>query len=442
MATLETTPNASDVVEQPAPPPDRTLLLVRAAWALVAVVCVGLLAASLPRRFVELRNPPDAAERAVVAALGISPTFHATYNLTVELAGALGFLLLAGLIAWRRSRDPSAIGVSAMLIAFGTALPGTSYALISNQPIWQVWPGPLQGIGWAGLLLFALLVPDGRFVPHRARLLVVPWLVWVVGFFLFAGALTQGRPAVIAFTFAVWIGWFGLGVLAQLYRYRYVSNAQQRQQTKWVLLGFAGALVGAAAASMQSVLSLTTGRADHNSVLYEGAAVALLNLSALLIPLSIAVAILRHNLYDIDRLINRTLVYATLTAVLALVYVTCVALLQLLVTGLTGRHGQSPVVLVVSTLASAALFQPLRLRIQHGIDRRFFRRRYDAARTIESFSRTLRHEVQLPQLQEQLLAVVTDTLQPEHAWLWLAPSGTPLDGPQPEDPPRALGGAP
>lgn len=442
MATLETAPIITTVEDPPASRPDRALLLARAAWVVLAVLCVGLLAASLPRRFDELRNPPDAAVRAAVASLGVSPAFHATYNLTVELAGTLGFLLLAGLIVWRRWRDPAAIGVSAMLIAFGAALPGTSYALISNQPIWQVWPGLLQGLGWAGLLLFALLFPDGRFVPRRARLLVVPWLAWGASFFFFAGALTRGRPAVIALTYAAWIGWFALGVLAQIYRYRFVSNAQQRQQTKWVLLGFAGALVGAAAASTQSVLSLTAGHADHNSVLYEGAAVALLNLTALLIPLSIAIAILRHNLYDIDRLINRTLVYATLTAVLALVYVTCVALLQLLVTALTGRHGQSPVALVVSTLASAALFQPLRVGIQRGIDRRFYRRHYDAARTIEAFAHTLRHEVQLPQLQEQLLAVVADTLQPEHASLWLAPPNMPSTGADTTEPPLPAGGAP
>lgn len=442
MASLETAPNVATLDSSPAPRPDRALLLARMAWIVVAVLCVGLLAASLPRRFAELRNPPDAGVRASIAALGFSPTFHATYNLTVELAGTLGFLLLAGLIYWRRSRDPAAIGVSAVLIAFGAALPGTSYALISNQPIWQVSPGLLQGLGWAGLLFFALLFPDGRFVPRGTRLLVVPWLVWVAGFFLFAGALTRGRPGMIALTYAAWIGWFGLGVLAQLYRYRYVSNAHQRQQTKWVLLGFAGALVGAAAASTQSVLSLTAGHADHNSVLYEGAAVALLNLSALLIPLSIAIAILRHNLYDIDRLINRTLVYATLTAVLALVYVTCVALLQLVVTALTGRHGQSPVVLVISTLASAALFQPLRGRLQHDIDRRFFRRHYDAARTIEAFAHTLRHEVQLPQLQEQLLTVVADTLQPEHASLWLARPDTASDSTGAAERPHMAGGSP
>ncbi|HEX6798900.1 MAG TPA: hypothetical protein VF116_14415 [Ktedonobacterales bacterium] len=440
MAPLETTPIAANRDGSPASPPDRALLLERTGWAAVAILCVGLLAASLPRRFAELREPPDVAVRTAIAALGVSPTFHAGYNLAIELAGALGFLLLAGLIAWRRWRDPAAIGVSAVLIAFGTALPGTSYALISNQPIWQVSPAPLQAIGWAGLLLFALLFPDGRFVPRGARLLVVPWLVWVAGFFLFAGTLTRDRPAAIGVTYVAWIGWFGLGALAQLYRYRYVSDARQRQQTKWVVLGFAGALVGAATASVQSVLSLTTGRAGYNSVLYEGAAVALLNLSALLIPLSIAVAILRHNLYDIDRLINRTLVYATLTAILALIYVTCVALLQVIVSGLTGQHGQSPIALVVSTLATVALVQPLRGRIQHGIDRRFFRRRYDAAHTLEAFAHTLRHEVQLLQLQESLLAVVADTLQPEHVSLWLAPT-TATATARAEEPPRAEGGA-
>jgi len=139
----------------------------------------------------------------------------------------------------------------------------------------------------------------------------------------------------------------------------------------------------------------------------------------LLIPLSIVFAILRARLWDIDILINRTLVYATLTATLALIYFGLIFGLQSLMRGLIGQAGDNPLVIVISTLAIAVLFQPLRHRLQRVIDRRFFRRKYDAAQTLAAFSATLRHEVDLEQLREELRGVVEETMQPAHVSLWL-----------------------
>ena len=137
------------------------------------------------------------------------------------------------------------------------------------------------------------------------------------------------------------------------------------------------------------------------------------------IPLALAVAILRYRVFDIDRLINQAMVYGMLTAIFALVYFGLVIGLQLLVRLFTGQFSQSPVVIVASTLAIAALFQPLRRRLQHVIDRRFYRRKYDAAKTLETFSATLRNEVDLNQLREHLITVVQETMQPAHVSLWL-----------------------
>ena len=393
-----------------------------AAWLSVALGCMALVAASLPQRYAALRSPTDPSMRAAIAALGISPEAHALYNLGVEMLGVLGFFALAVLIVWRRPTSGAAISTSALLIAFGAALPGTAFAVISNQPIWRITPGVLQGFGWFSVGLFALLFPNWRFVPRRSRFLVLPWALWVVVFFAFADRVTQTRPVVIAVSYAVWVLFLGLGVCAQIYRYHWVSTPQQRQQTKWVMLGFAGSLVGALAASVQHVLSLSVGNAGQNSVLYEGAAVTLLTLTALLIPLSITIAILRYNLYDIDRLLNLSLVYGSLTVALALLYAVCVALLQLIVQTATGQRGQSPLVLVVSTLGIAALVHPLRRRIQRSIDRRFFRRRYNAAKTLAVFSAELRGEMDLGQLTERLAQVVERTMEPASVSLWLSPN--------------------
>ena len=137
------------------------------------------------------------------------------------------------------------------------------------------------------------------------------------------------------------------------------------------------------------------------------------------IPLGLGIAILRYRLWDIDALINRTLVYGTLTALLVGLYVGLILAMQALVRAVTGSISQQPLVLVGSTLVIAALFQPLRRGIQTIIDRRFYRRKYDARRIIANFSATLRGEVELTELSEQLVAVVEETMQPTHVSLWL-----------------------
>jgi hypothetical protein len=210
-----------------------------------------------------------------------------------------------------------------------------------------------------------------------------------------------------------------IGVGSQVYRYRRVSGPVQRQQTKWVVFGMVSGALGAVgfAAPLYSSSTLAQFGSLYTFVFITGLAGSLL-----LIPLSIGIAILRHRLWDIDIVVNRTLVYGTLTVSLALVYLSGIVLLQRVFVFLTGEKSQ--LAIVASTLFIAALFSPLRHRIQSFIDRRFYRSKYDAAKTLEAFSSKLRDETDLDALSDDLVGVVSETIQPSHVSLWLRPDTT------------------
>jgi hypothetical protein len=199
-----------------------------------------------------------------------------------------------------------------------------------------------------------------------------------------------------------------------------MSTPVQRQQIKWVV--FASTIV-VGEVSVASLLSLLPSYFPALGLLTQlhDLVRSITPILPVLFPLSIGIALLRYRLWDIDLIINRTLVYGSLTGLLALVYFGLVIALQSVVHALTGQVSQSPVAIVASTLAIAALFQPLRRRIQSIIDRRFYRRKFDAAKTVEAFSATLRNEVDLSQLSEHLITVVQQTMQPTHLSLWLRP---------------------
>ena len=188
----------------------------------------------------------------------------------------------------------------------------------------------------------------------------------------------------------------------------------ERQQIKW----FAYA---AAATVMGPVLAYVIPEVIDVPLWFERIGYAILLSLIPAIPISIGIAILRYHLYDIDIIINRPLVYGTLTATLALVYFGVVTATQALFRTLTGEEQLPQLVVVASTLVIAALFNPLRRRIQAFIDRRFYRKKYDAQKTLEAFSVKLRDETDLEALNDDLVGVVRETMQPAHVSLWLRP---------------------
>jgi hypothetical protein len=429
----------------------RQLAFARTAWIAVVVLTVALFVTALPLRYAELQQVCVGAACTMqqltlddvreLQTLGLSRDFHARYHVALEVTFALVHLVIATVIFARKSDDRMALFVSFMLVTFGAAtFTSTMSTLAQSSSAWQLpmaivspLPGALPGwlrpsalawrlpvalasaLGQVSAALCFYLFPDGNFVPRWTRVLAITWIAWQIPAIFFPDSLFNSEhwPPWLALT--VWSGFIISYVFAQIYRYRRVSDAQQRLQTKWIVYGATTALCGFLGAVLLSSLLSTFYRP---TLLYRGAINTAIYLSMLLIPLSISVAILRSHLWAIDIIINRTLVYSVLTITLALIYFASIVLLQVTFRIVVGR-GQPATVIVISTLAIAALFTPLRQRVQTSIDRRFYRRKYDAAQTLAAFSAALRDQVDLDKLSADLIAVVQETMQPAHASLWL-----------------------
>src|SRR5215216_6215419 len=386
-----------------APPPatlqGRWLLLARMAWGAVAITALAIALFSIPSSFEHYRTVCTApsevcTDRALwqptpegVRAsqdVGLSLDAYALLNVAIDKIGDLVWFAVGALIFLRRSDDRMALLTSLFLIAFGTLAIDTTDAetLISSQPAWWL---PVRGVEIVGVVcstLFFLLFPNGRFVPRWTRWLAVAFIAFQVAQILFPD-LYSGSPALESVSLLVFLGFVVSFCWSLVYRYRRVSSAAQRQQTKWVVFGTTLGIAGTFPSQLPLDLNLVGG--DTPLVLL------VLNmgftLSFLLVPLSIGVAVLRSHLFDIDVLINRTLVYGLLTTLLALVYFGSILLFerigslvyQVPFRALTGQ--KSTLAVVASTLTIAALFNPLRRRIQSFIDRRFYRSKYDAAKT-------------------------------------------------------------
>jgi hypothetical protein len=398
-------------------------VVARLASTVLAGSAAGVSILGLPALYAEFRtlNYLDPAARDVVhdnlADLGLSVGFYAAYLLALGAVLALACYVVAAVILWRRSDEPMALFVAVLLALLGATFSGSIGALGALAPFWERLNGGLNALSVTLVFLFFYLFPDGRFVPRWIR-----WFVFLVLVYAAPTALFPNSPASPdnwpALPYAVLFASLLLtGVFAQAYRYLRVSGYTQRQQTKWVVFGFTSALAG-----YVGVISLQVAFPS----LEPGTLADLLGIAAascfmLLIPLSIAVAVLRYRLYDIDLVVNRALVYGSLTVMLALAYWGSVTATQALLHALTSQEEQPQIAIVASTLAIAALFTPLRRGIQSFMDRRFYRKKYDARKALEAFSAQLRDETDLDALSDNLVAAVRETMHPAHVALWLRP---------------------
>jgi len=346
-----------------------------------------------------------------------------------SLAQSAAFAIVGTLIASSHPRN--AIGWICLGVALSGGLDAISGAIVALGLQSDADPGALVGaaavyfeFSWLAYVMvpatfLLLLFPNGRVLSRRWGWVACCAAGGILGVLVTSAAspapLSESpsvanpfaidspllEPLEIVSTLVMFVGIFG-SVASLVVRFRR-ADRRQREQIKW--LATAGAIL-AVTAPIDAALAGVLGDAQ-----YLATTLALLGM-----PVAIGIAILRHRLYDVDVVINRALVYGALTAGLAGTYLAGVLLLQLLLGAFTANNGLA---IAGSTLAIAALFQPARRRIQSVVDRRFFRSKYDAARTLDRFGAHLRDEVDLETLGDELRAVVAQTMQPAHVTLWL-----------------------
>ena len=355
---------------------------------------------------------PTAEAAQTLHQFGLSVGAYVFLGVGLVIVSGLVFCAVAAVIIWRRPNDWMALLVTSTLITQGLVENNYLQGFFGNPSAhWHVVGLVLSYLSPVQLLFFSAFFPNGRAVPR--------WLGWLLlGICLLdlpanlLPTLPFAGPLEALFVFSA----FPLVVGSMIYRYRRVSTPVERQQTKWVVFGVMLSVVAFMVWLVPQIILFSS--LSQPGSLYDLIGHPLFIISGLLVPICIGIAVLRYRLWDIDVLINRALVYGSLTALLAALYAGLIIGLESL-GRLFSEKASQPVVVVISTLAIAALVQPVQKRIQVIIDRRFYRKKYDAEKTLAAFSATLQSEVDLEQMRQQLLAVVQETMQPESISLWL-----------------------
>jgi hypothetical protein len=391
------------------------LAIVRALVFPLAALALIVYAVALPGLPSRLATPCDDIPNTCLftpeqmtqfARLSITPSGLAVAVTALTCLAILLVVLVAAVLLVRRSDDRMALFVALTLLL----MPAVYTPIIQGLTAGWWLPGQLMNLfGLFAIYLLMGLFPSGRFVPR--------WIWAPIVILILCTGIPLGNALAVLAIFLI-LALYGCIIAAQLYRYRRLASPVQRAQTRWVVFGFILALAVnlvfwqpvAWIPALQRPTSLYTAFAALDSFLI-----------LCILAGSFGVSILRYRLYDIDVIIRRTLIYGSLTVILATVYLAGVVGVQSVVNEIARKSSgaTSPVLIVITTLLIAALFQPLRHRIQRFIDRRFYRSRYDIRKTLDSFGMALRQEVDLSALTGQLVEVVHETMQPEHVSLWL-----------------------
>jgi signal transduction histidine kinase len=345
------------------------LTAARAAWVVIAAIVVGLIPLGIPTEFQSAKAVcpgfndcplPHLTPRMLqeLHSLGLSADAFAAYFLVAVVLYVLVWVSVGIVVFLHNSTEPMALLGSLFLVTFGPAITYLS-DLASRHPAWRPLTTPIAFVALASLFLFLYLFPQGRFSPGWSRWLALLLIVWQVPTAFFKHSALDPDTWAPAASVVAWALVFGSALAIQLYHYFRVSNAAERQQTRWVVFGISVTVVG-----FVGLMSLNTLAPSPDSLAGTLIGGTLYYLVQLPIPVAIGIAVLRHHLWDIDVVINRALVYGTLTASIIGLYVLIVGGLG----GLLNAQGSLPFSLAATGLV-AVIFQPLRMRLQRGVNR-------------------------------------------------------------------------
>ncbi len=398
----------------------------RTVWGVLLIVGMGTWLYALPFYYKMLLTPCSGEDcydiqtsvefLATLTARGISHHWFGAWHILFVCTVAAIYGVCSLLLIARRSGERATWLYAFLFLIIGFFGTAAVDALVPLGVFWFYFINIANSVMWLSLVIIFCTFPNGRFVPAWSWVLMGPPIGLVIflrlSFFLpDSQALSFGNwPAYLEPLLSFII--FGTCIITQIYRYRYSSSPVQRQQTKWIVFGLV----------LIALLFLLVGLGFGEQADTSLEMLLLLQLIALLIlltlPVTVTIAVLRYRLWDIDILIRRTLIYGVVTTLLALLYFGSVIALQALFRGLTGQT-QSTFATALTTLAIVALFAPLRRRVQGWIDRRFYRRKYNAEQVLAAFSSTVRNETDLERLTAELIRVVEETVQPAQVVLWL-----------------------
>jgi signal transduction histidine kinase len=395
---------------------ERLLPIATIIWSIVALLALGLVIVGqlASYRQILVLSPsalPDGwtaeAMQASLAALGVPASLYAIYKVALNSLLVLAYFAVAATIIWRRPATWIAVFVAFFLVLFPTNWVTEANTLPS------AWSAPLRvvdALAWTSFLLFFFLFPDGRFVPRWTLRVAIVWTVASALSLALAAWFASAAPFV---TIPAWLGMLGCAGYAQISRYRHASNPLQRQQTRWVALGFGAAFLSLVGLLLVGAL-FSLSQPGQTGLLYQVVGHALSTVLFLAIPLSIAVALLRYHLWDLDLVVNRTLVYGALTASVIGGYA--------LVVGALGGALQARGNLLISLLATglvALLFQPLRQRVQRGVNRLMYGERDEPYTVITRLGQRLEASLPPETLSSTLVESVAHALKLPGVSLWL-----------------------
>lgn len=370
------------------------LIVARIVWIGVAAVAAGSFLVSVPlfyNQALDLSTEVSgsalfdpAVIRSGLEQLGLSSGFYAAYSTTVLVVFAAAYCTVGAVIFWRKPHERMALLVSLWLVVFGTTFTPVTRVLAERGGAGGTLVAILSDLGFVFFFVMFYLFPDGRFIPRWTRWAAILFVAVAVPPSLFPDSVLDQNTWPLLLDIGVTLVLAGSMLYAQFYRYRRISNPVERQQTKWAIFGFSVALVVFVAWGVTDGVLTSSMLSDIEVLAWDLASETMLILAFLLVPLTLGIATLRYRLWDIDPIVNRALVYVALTVSVIGIYVLIVGYL-----GAVFRSGGNLLFSLIATGVVAVLFQPLRERLQRGVNRLMYGERDDPYRVLSRLGRRL-----------------------------------------------------